>query len=362
MSKNDYQVKSLGDGILGIFSMSQASDIYRPLVAASEVMCAFERANVNLPEDEKIMSRVGMACGTVVDFSSFDPHGEVVTDPQGPVVDLAARLCSLAGPQQILCDRNVYEAAKGGTFRFSESEFRMVKGFDTPVEVFAMGWDPSTEPKVAYSAPMYVPGGFFVPKFVLSCARRSRRILRITGLTHRYYCDNFELYNIVANKCALDPKYKLVLVFLNPKSEFMPYARLISRRGSGDLGTLVLQNLAKACKCYQGLERNVEIICSDYPIMIPLVQEDSFVHFSLPFRAQRRNGEIYGIANGPCFSVSTDSTLGSMIQRNVLMDRIISVPIRDVANGKVNVNEIIEEASDLRSGGFGISGEPRQNT
>jgi len=112
-------VKLLGDGLLGTFSVGKPDDIEVPLSVARRVLRDFRERNTELPRKEKILSRIGICCGKVVDFASFGPEGEVIADPQGPVVDLAARLCSIAAPEQALCDERTVTLAKEAGIGFS---------------------------------------------------------------------------------------------------------------------------------------------------------------------------------------------------------------------------------------------------
>ncbi len=67
--------------------------------------------------------------------------GEVVTrqgDYYGSVVNLASRLTDLAIPGEVLVDSSVPEAVKSEDFVFESSGRRQLKGFDTPVPVYAL--------------------------------------------------------------------------------------------------------------------------------------------------------------------------------------------------------------------------------
>ena len=70
--------------------------------------------------------------------------GEVLTrggDYYGSVVNLASRVADLAVPREILVTAELRDrvAADGAGLTFSPAGRRMLKGFDDPVELFALG-------------------------------------------------------------------------------------------------------------------------------------------------------------------------------------------------------------------------------
>jgi len=131
---NGEVVKWLGDGVMATFSIDESDDIALPLQAIIIIQKHFENTNKHVREDERILSRIGISCGNVVDFSSVNPSGADVPDPQGPIVDLAARLCSLARTRQILCDDTVVRlvSESGRSFNLSKPSMRNLKGFPKP--------------------------------------------------------------------------------------------------------------------------------------------------------------------------------------------------------------------------------------
>jgi adenylate cyclase len=67
-------------------------------------------------------------------------YGDVITrhgDYYGPVVNLSARLAELAIPGEVLVDAAA-AAAGSGSFGFRPAGHRLLKGFDSPVEVFSL--------------------------------------------------------------------------------------------------------------------------------------------------------------------------------------------------------------------------------
>lgn len=89
--------------------------------------CAIARDLTN-DCSEGIEPRGGVAFGDVI-----TRHG----DYYGPVVNLASRLAELAIPREVLVD--VATASAGSeAFAFRPAGHRLLKGFDTPIEVFSL--------------------------------------------------------------------------------------------------------------------------------------------------------------------------------------------------------------------------------
>ena len=79
---------------------------------------------------EGIEPRGGVAFGDVI-----TRHG----DYYGPVVNLASRLAELAIPREVLVDGATASASAGSpAFGFRPAGHRLLKGFDTPIEVFSL--------------------------------------------------------------------------------------------------------------------------------------------------------------------------------------------------------------------------------
>src|SRR5947209_4918513 len=141
-------IKSLGDGILSTFSIEEPEDIALPINAAIRIQKHFNIINQHVGNEEKILTRIGISCGSVVDFKSLNPKGKIVNDPQGSTVDLAARLCSLAKATQIVCDSNTADLLTRQTasrFDFAGPISRILKGFTEKVSTYVLKWDPSCE-------------------------------------------------------------------------------------------------------------------------------------------------------------------------------------------------------------------------
>lgn len=101
-------VKYLGDGVLGRFDVgTRIDEAVCAINAAILIHERFEDANQGINDMmERIESRIGIGFGVVADF-----YGN---DPQGPTVDLASRIQSLAKPGQILAHRSLVGASNLG--------------------------------------------------------------------------------------------------------------------------------------------------------------------------------------------------------------------------------------------------------
>ena len=118
------EVKHTGDGIMSSF-----------FSAAAAVRCAAEiqrqlaqRRGGNGPE-ESVRVRIGAAAGEPV---------EQRHDLFGTTVQLAARLCAHAQPDQVLVSGDLYELCAGEGLGFDDAGHAQLKGFDQPVRVHAV--------------------------------------------------------------------------------------------------------------------------------------------------------------------------------------------------------------------------------
>jgi class 3 adenylate cyclase len=340
---NGTVIKNLGDGILATFTIEESSDISFPLDAAARIQRTFFNYNAGLTDSERIRSRIGLACGVVIDFTSINPSGESINDPQGPVVDLAARLCSLAHPEQVLCDSSIYMLAEESVHKydFSVAASRHLKGFHESVSIYALHWGSGSKLDIQYPDPTHGNQGFLTTEFVLGKAQKARGFIRVVGHSHRHYCDNAELYNVVATRRSENPDYVLELVFLNPNSEFTSYAQATTRREVADLRSAVLQNIRTAAAFYCDLGGAVRLVVADYPMAIPVVQCDDEVFFSLPFRAAREPGRRVGVVDGPYLQVHRDTPIGRRVIRTVEGDHRIEIPMAEIAAGESDLEAIL---------------------
>ncbi len=119
------EIKHLGDGIMASF-----------VSAAAAVKCA-SRVQREISQhgqehkDRPLNVRLGIAAGEPVEH-----HNDLF----GCTVQLAARLCSHAGPQQILVSNVVAELCEGKALPFEDLGEVALKGFDHPVRAHAVTW------------------------------------------------------------------------------------------------------------------------------------------------------------------------------------------------------------------------------
>ena len=119
------EVKHTGDGIMATF-----------FSAAAAIKCAAKiqrdiASHRSEKKDRPIQLRIGVAAGEPVEH-----HNDLF----GCTVQLAARLCSQAQPEQILVSSAVAELCVGKTLPFQEVGEVTLKGFDQPVRAHAALW------------------------------------------------------------------------------------------------------------------------------------------------------------------------------------------------------------------------------
>jgi class 3 adenylate cyclase len=119
------EVKHTGDGIMASF-----------VSAAAAVRCAAQiqrdlAKHADNQRDEPVKVRIGAAAGEPV-----EQHHDLF----GYTVQLAARLCSHASPEQILVSNAIAELCLGKGFSFQDVGEVVLKGFDRPVRVHAVAW------------------------------------------------------------------------------------------------------------------------------------------------------------------------------------------------------------------------------
>ncbi len=117
------EIKHTGDGIMAAFSSPAAA-----------VRCAarIQRALAEHPlrsGDSPVIVRIGAAAGEPVESNS---------DLFGSTVQLAARLCSHAEPEQTLVSNVVAELCIGKGLTFRDLGEISIKGFDGPIRVHAV--------------------------------------------------------------------------------------------------------------------------------------------------------------------------------------------------------------------------------
>ncbi|HEY3179081.1 MAG TPA: nickel-binding protein [Casimicrobiaceae bacterium] len=117
------EVKHTGDGIMACFVSTVAA--VRCATRIQRALSQHEQANSDLP----VKVRIGAAAGEPV---------ENHMDLFGTTVQLAARLCSHAQPEQSLVSNAVAELCIGKGLMFHDMGEVSLKGFDRPIRVHAV--------------------------------------------------------------------------------------------------------------------------------------------------------------------------------------------------------------------------------
>lgn len=121
------EVKHTGDGIMASF-----------VSAAAAVRCASRIQNVMATEttdSQRLQLRIGGAAGEPVEQNA---------DIFGTTVQLAARLCAHAEPEQILVSNVVAELCIGKSLAFRSLGEVALKGFERSIHVHAVEWSGQT--------------------------------------------------------------------------------------------------------------------------------------------------------------------------------------------------------------------------
>ncbi|MHC4611210.1 MAG: adenylate/guanylate cyclase domain-containing protein, partial [Planctomycetota bacterium] len=123
-------VKLMGDGMLAEFG-----SVVDAVRAAAEVQHAIAERNANLPEEQRMVFRVGINLGDVV-IDGDDIHGDGI--------NVAARLEGLAAPGGICISAAVYDQVRDRLeLAFEDLGEQEVKNIDRPVRVWRWTTDAS---------------------------------------------------------------------------------------------------------------------------------------------------------------------------------------------------------------------------
>ena len=117
------EVKHTGDGIMACFVSAAAAT--RCAARIQRALGQHERENTGVP----VKVRIGVAAGEPV-----ESHHDLF----GSTVQLAARLCSQAQPEQSLVSNVVAELCLGKGLTFQDLGEVSLKGFDRPIRVHAV--------------------------------------------------------------------------------------------------------------------------------------------------------------------------------------------------------------------------------
>lgn len=123
---NGREVKHTGDGIMASFVSAAAA-----VRCASQIQRELAKHQEEGDRQRPIKVRIGAAAGEPVEHHS---------DLFGATVQLAARLCSHAQPEQIVVSNVVAELCTGKLLPFQDLGELVLKGFDRPVRAHAVAW------------------------------------------------------------------------------------------------------------------------------------------------------------------------------------------------------------------------------
>lgn len=119
------EVKHTGDGIMASFASTLAA-----VECAMEIQLSFHTHNMSEPA-HRLHLRIGLSAGEPI-----EEHGDLF----GTAVQLAARLCAFAHPNQILVAQIVHEECKAQKLPISFFDEMTPKGFQEPVQVYSVDW------------------------------------------------------------------------------------------------------------------------------------------------------------------------------------------------------------------------------
>jgi class 3 adenylate cyclase len=125
------EIKHTGDGIMASFLSAAAT-----VRCAARIQADLARYRQENPQAQ-LQTRIGAAAGEPVEH-----HRDLF----GTTVQLAARLCSQAEPEQVLVSNVVVELCLGKGLCFHDMGEVQLKGFDRPHRVHAVDWSGIPEP------------------------------------------------------------------------------------------------------------------------------------------------------------------------------------------------------------------------
>jgi class 3 adenylate cyclase len=122
------EIKHTGDGIMASFSSTRSA-----VECAREIQLAFHKHNMSEPA-HPLHLKIGLSAGEPI-----EEHGDLF----GTAVQLAARLCAHAEPNQILVSQIVQEECQPGQLPLSFYDEITLKGFEHPISVYNVDWQNS---------------------------------------------------------------------------------------------------------------------------------------------------------------------------------------------------------------------------
>ena len=123
VSSHGREVKHTGDGIMASFE-----EVENALDFAIAIEAGFAE-RIAAGGEPPYQVRIGMAAGEPVDHND---------DLFGATVNLASRICNVAGPGEVLVSADVHELGTGTGFTFEDCEAVDLKGFAESVPVFRL--------------------------------------------------------------------------------------------------------------------------------------------------------------------------------------------------------------------------------
>jgi len=171
----------------------------------------------------------------------------------------------------------------------------------------------------------YSPKGFLTVDMVKKSLTSSSQRFILSGLTNRNYCTNIEFFNIIAEKAKKCPDFHFEMLFLNPKSSFVHYAREIKRSPSSNIAKQITINAREAVKFFRPLKNNVTLYYANYPLIIPFIRTDNILHVSWAFRSTSDEGMLNGTVDAPYLTMSINSALGRKVLQSISSEKQIIV-------------------------------------
>jgi adenylate cyclase len=126
--------KYVGDCVVALFASEDME--FNAIRCAVEIHKAIEAHNASNPAGEQLELGIGIATGEVIMGSIGSPDRLDYT-AVGSYMNLCSRLCSLAGPREILLSESTYQAVRS-KIAVERLESVKVKGFSDAVPVYRM--------------------------------------------------------------------------------------------------------------------------------------------------------------------------------------------------------------------------------
>ncbi len=117
------EIKHTGDGIMAAF------DDARLAVQATQQIHRNINAHRSVNAEIGMTLRIGLAAGEPIKAGS---------DLFGSTVQLASRMCAIAGDNQTACSEAVKQICEGTGYQFADLGEKQLKGFKTPVKAYAI--------------------------------------------------------------------------------------------------------------------------------------------------------------------------------------------------------------------------------